>query len=454
MTKNFSLENNFLELEFSDKRLKKRFFKIMDAFFNEPGSSILSACGSREQAKAAYRFFANDTCSYEELRSSISKSTIEKMLHLPKEKILLIQDTTTISFGNRKGIDGMGYYCESEQKGMLVHSCIAVTQAGIPLGLVFQESFTRKEQKNKTESKEQRKFRPIEEKESFRWLSTLRECHIRIPNEVSKLTICDREGDFYELFSDAEEQGEQFLIRLTQNRPTQEGKKLFEQLKSSPVRGSLVLQIGRNPKEHLPTRKVKMDYHYETITIKKPQRRKEEHLKNSLTLTGIYVHETTPKENLYWYLITNDKVITARDAEEQIRNYIQRWKIERFHYVLKSGCKIEEKQSRSYETLRQLTLLYSVIALQILNITYVGQLCPKLSVELFLDEEEWKLLYCVARKTKQFSKENYLMEDMLYDLAVLGGRKGTPSDGTPGVVSVWKGLEKFFTLLEYKDFLV
>ena len=114
------------------------------------------------------------------------------------------------------------------------------------------------------------------------------------------------------------------MIRLTQNRPTQEGKKLFEQLKSSPVRGSLVLQIGRNPKEHLPTRKVKMDYHYETITIKKPQRRKEEHLKNSLTLTGIYVHETTPKENLYWYLITNDKVITERDAEEQIRNYIQR----------------------------------------------------------------------------------------------------------------------------------
>ena len=32
MTKNFSLENNFLELEFSEKRLQKRFFKIMDAF--------------------------------------------------------------------------------------------------------------------------------------------------------------------------------------------------------------------------------------------------------------------------------------------------------------------------------------------------------------------------------------------------------------------------------------
>ena len=51
-------------------------------------------------------------------------------MHLPQEKILLLQDTTSIRFGNRKGIDGMGYYCDSEQRGMLVHSCIAVTQAG------------------------------------------------------------------------------------------------------------------------------------------------------------------------------------------------------------------------------------------------------------------------------------------------------------------------------------
>ncbi len=274
MTKNLSWEKEFFEIEFSDKRIKNRFFKIMDAFSSTPGSSVLSACGSQEQEKATYRFFANHTLSYEALLSSISKATIEKMLQLPNEKILLLQDTTTVSFGKRKGIKGMGYYCDSEQKGMLVHSCIAVTQEGLPLGLVFQESFTRKQRKNETESKEQRKFHPIEEKESFRWLSTLRECHTRIPNEISKLTICDREGDFYELFSDAEEQGERFLIRLTQNRPAQEGKKVFEQLKSSPIRGSLVLQIGRNLKEHLPIRKVKMDYHFETITIKKPQRRK------------------------------------------------------------------------------------------------------------------------------------------------------------------------------------
>lgn len=167
MTKNFSLENNFLELKFSDKRLKKRFFKIMDAFSSDPGGSILSACGSREQAKAAYRFFANDACSYEELRCSISKSTIEKMRHLPQEKILLLQDTTSISFGNRKGINGMGYYCDSEQKGMLVHSCIAVTQAGIPLGLVFQETFTRKERKNKTESKRRKKASSNRRKRKF-----------------------------------------------------------------------------------------------------------------------------------------------------------------------------------------------------------------------------------------------------------------------------------------------
>ncbi|MBR6770177.1 MAG: hypothetical protein IKM28_02870 [Lachnospiraceae bacterium] len=53
-------------MQFSDKRLQKRFFKMMDSFSHEPGKSILSACGSRSQAKAVYRLLSKDGLSYEE----------------------------------------------------------------------------------------------------------------------------------------------------------------------------------------------------------------------------------------------------------------------------------------------------------------------------------------------------------------------------------------------------
>lgn len=450
---NISWEKEFFGLQFSDKRLQKRFFKMMDSFSREPGKSILSACGSRSQAKAIYRLLANDELSYEELLNSISQATIQKMKQLSNEKILLIQDTTELSFGYRNGIENMGYYCDSNQKGMLAHSCIAVTQKGLVLGLLHQEYITRKQRKNTKETYEQRKRKSIEEKESFKWISTLRKCHETIPNRIETITICDREGDFYELFAEAKKQEEIILIRLFQNRAIGEEKHLFEKLKESPIRGKLAIQMSRNPKEHLPTRIVEMKYHYEKVQIKKPYRRTEIHLEQELEFTVIYVHETKEKNSIHWYLITNAEINTDADVEEQIRNYIQRWKIERFHYILKSGCKIEEKQVRSYEKLNCLSLLYSTIALQIMHMTYLGKLCPDLPAELFLGKEEMKLLYFAARKTKILPEKAYTIKDMILDLAALGGRRLAPSDGMPGVSSVWKGLEKFYILLEYKDFI-
>lgn len=64
---NINWEEEFFNLQFSDKRLQKRFFLMMDSFLHEPGKSILSACGSRSQAKAVYRFLTNDTLTEEKL---------------------------------------------------------------------------------------------------------------------------------------------------------------------------------------------------------------------------------------------------------------------------------------------------------------------------------------------------------------------------------------------------
>jgi hypothetical protein len=62
---------------------------------------------------------------------------------------------------------------------------------------------------------------------------------------------------------------------------------------------------------------------------------------------------------------------------------MQRWKIERFHYVLKSGCAIEKLQERSIEKTTTLILMYSIIAVMILNMTYAARLTPELPGSLF-----------------------------------------------------------------------
>ena len=148
--KQFEWEKEFFQLTFRDKRLKQRFFQIMDDFAENPQESVLSASATRSSAKAAYRFLGKEVLTYEDVLNSISKATIEKLLQIETKEILLIQDTTAVSFGNRRNIEGMGYYCDSAQKGMLVHSCIAVTDTGLPVGLIFQEIITRSTRKNET----------------------------------------------------------------------------------------------------------------------------------------------------------------------------------------------------------------------------------------------------------------------------------------------------------------
>jgi hypothetical protein len=40
---------------------------------------------------------------------------------------------------------------------------------------------------------------PVEEKESYRWIETL-EVATKASTEAQVVTVCDREGDFYDFF--------------------------------------------------------------------------------------------------------------------------------------------------------------------------------------------------------------------------------------------------------------
>ena len=102
-------QEEFVDINFTDQRLKSRFFKIIDAFAASPGKSTWAATGSRSSAKAAYRFFRNSEISKDELLDSISRATVEKIKCADAEWILAVQDTTAVGFGDRKAIQGMGY---------------------------------------------------------------------------------------------------------------------------------------------------------------------------------------------------------------------------------------------------------------------------------------------------------------------------------------------------------
>jgi hypothetical protein len=132
---------------------------------------------------------------------------------------------------------------------------------------------------------------------------------------------------------------------------------------------------------------------------------------------------------------------------------MRRRKIERFHYVLKSGRAIEKLQERSIEKTAALILTYSIIAGKILNMAYAGRLTSDLPCSLLLGEGGWKLLYCIANKVKKEPKGPYTVKEAVDYLGWLGGPKRAPSDGPPGVETVWTGLMKLYILPAYREYL-
>jgi hypothetical protein len=170
----------------------------------------------------------------------------------------------------------------------------------------------------------------------------------------------------------------------------------------------------------------------------------------------IYVREEQQDktvEPIEWFLMTNEKVGNTDAAYEKAAWYMQRWKIEQFHYVLKSGCAVEKLQERSMEKTTLLVLMYSIIAAAIMNITYIARVHHELSCTVCFDEDERKVLYCTAHKTKTPPQQPYTIAEAVTYLSWLGGPRRAPSDGPPGVKTIWIGVDKLNTLLEYKEWL-
>ena len=308
-----------------------------------------------------------------------------------------------------------------------------------------------------TRTHDSKKTRVLSEKESFRWVQTLGSSTLAVPESVHVVTVCDREGDMYELFDEAITTCRSFLIRIVQNRKTVENTKILDEIRVKPSVGKIKATIPRDSRRGFKEREADLQIRYGSFQIQRPLiLNKIKYLKASHDVQVIYVQEEQHDktiEPIEWFLMTNEPVIDGTAAYEKALWYMQRWKVEQFHHVLKSGCAVEKLQARSMEKTKTLVLMYSIIAAAIMSITFIARIYPLLPCTVCFEKDEWEVLYCVANKTKAPPENPYTIVEAVEYLSWLGGPKRAPSDGPPGVKTIWIGLNKLNTLLAYRDWL-
>ena len=196
-------------------RHAKRLRQIVETLSHAPNASVPEATKSASEAQSIYRFWSNPKVTTAAILNSHIDGTTERSRRC--ETVLAIQDTTDLNFTSHRATAGLGYLNHTQQQGIKVHSTFGVSGAGEPLGLLGQASWVREQPpqpKKGRKASEQPGHKPIEEKESFRWLESLRGAESKVAAGTQLVHMGDREADIFELFAQPRVANSELLIRV------------------------------------------------------------------------------------------------------------------------------------------------------------------------------------------------------------------------------------------------
>ncbi len=442
------------ETAFKDARLGRRFSELLKQLGDGMGESIPFACQDWANTKAAYRFFANGRVDEGDILSGHFAATRARY-DASDGPVLLIQDTTEFSYQRanvgavgvtnsvNSGRDKRGLLRHHTVCGMLMHSSLAVTTQGLPLGLAAVKFWTRKKFRGTAALK--RKINPtrvpIEKKESMRWLENLRHSVERLGQPERCIHVGDRESDIYELYCLTHDIGAHFLVRACVDRLAGDGgHTIATEMAETSVKGFHRIEV-RNDKGE--TTKVTLEIKFRRIMVQPPIGKQKRY--PSLQLAVIHASERgAPKgrKPIEWKLITDLPVRGRAEAIEKINWYAMRWKIEVFHKILKSGCRAEDSKLRTAERLANLMAFFCIMSWRVLWITMLNRLAPDASPTMALTDSEIALLDQLVGDSGNRRYKPGTLSFYLTKLARLGGYLARTGDPPPGNVVVWRGLSR------------
>jgi hypothetical protein len=289
----------------------------------------------------------------------------------------------------------------------------------------------------------------LQEKESQRWLdglTTTAGCFAQHPHVV---LMGDRESDLFDLFATPRPTNVDLLVRVCREKRRVEHptRYLAAALESEPIRGHVQIEIPARPNRLART--AEMAVRWLSVDVHAPCNGPK---RAAVTLNFILIQELVPppgEKPVRWLLATTLPVASLEDALRCVQWYAYRWTIERFHFVLKSGCKIEERQLETVERLERAIPVFSIIAWRLLWLTLQARETPDAPCTVILEEFEWKVLCTtVASHRRQLRTKPPTLREAIRMIAQLGGFLGRKCDGEPGPQTLWRGLRRLHDLAQ------
>jgi hypothetical protein len=457
------LKTNYASL-FNDKRLDKRGDQLLSSLFKTGSRSIQSISASRAEQKGYYRLLKNEKVTEDILINEI----VNRCGKVCKDKVVLsIQDSSEINLSNHRNRimydESIGSLNnnDSDAIGFKVHPSFVIdAYSCYPYGYSAIDIWSTNHERKELSEYEHRRL-DVSQKGTHVWLQSSKTTHDTLREAKSVIIVQDREGDFYEQFTKAEQQEKFYLlIRSNHNRLLEGGIKLWEYIDNQPVIGTYttVVSTQREGKQG-QKREAVIEVKAGKIILKRPQKKRVDMLRSSIVLTVIEARETGRdcEDSILWRLYTTWPVDSFEEACQVIEWYNWRWYIEEVFKVLKKECfDIEGSELESGWSVRKLTIMIldTIVKLFQMAIAYSMPEEEAPETAAIFDEEEIKCIEKINQKIqgKTIKLSNPFNKTKLpwafWTFARLGGWKGYTSQRKPRFATLINGLKKFYDLYQ------
>ena len=412
-----------------DVRWSKRLVQSAQIQSEAPTKSFLGAAQKdRAAVKGHYRLIdqpADSQITPENILAPHRQRTLRRMQG--QAALLCIQDGTDLNFAEHGGCVGLGQSGKNSNAqgtlGLHMHSTLVVNGEGLPLGLahIQYEAPDGKAERGK----------PLEERKTMRWIRGLRACAelARELDGVRPVALMDREADVFALFAEQRRlRTVDLLVRAKHNRSLgKDVPKLFEGVRAEAAQARLEIHVGRlsarrasrgqKGREARAERVAQVELRFKAVELPDPDKAAA-----AARLNLVHVREEAQPEGaerLEWFLLTTLAVQSRQDAEQVLEWYRLRWRIEDWHRVLKTGCKVEYLAHRTGERIERAVTINAVIAWRLMAMTLLGRDTPELPAETLFSDIEIAALEDFAKDRKLPPPDN--IGRAVLTTAMLGG---------------------------------
>lgn len=412
---------------------------------------------SRNEEIQFGRFLGNQRVSLQVLESVLYEQCSVSSADSPH--LLLLEDSSQMAFSLQRQIEGLGKIDKGIVQGCYLHPVLTLdandgachgvsalefrTRPWLDDGLTYQQ---RKNARNK-------EF--FEDKEGYRWHSSIEKALQSLPTGPRKTVVADRESDIYAvLVGLVRDLGVDYVIRSRIDRTLTGGQKLSVLMEDQPAQDEMDMELPAT--DGRSARRARLHLRYAQVELRKTE---------SLTKTALPIcwgtwivsvreaAQTVPKgeKPVSWTLLTSHPAETVEAAWQIVGFYKQRWNIEQIFRLLKSRClRFESSQLSAYEKMQKLMVVALMGAVKVLQLVRAreGHTNQSLSAVFHEPEQEFiqKLNGTLEGKTQK-QKNPHPPKSLAFGawvIARLAGWSGYQSQRPAGPTDFFTGLQRFY----------